>query len=72
MKSLCGLLTAVALLGWAIIHLGGCSLINKPCADPMSCNCPTSPNPACAPWPDDNGDNPSTMAKRNRPDGGTR
>lgn len=30
----------------------------------MSCECPTSPNPACAPFPNDNGDNPSTMTKK--------
>lgn len=54
----------LALLGAA------CSLINKPCSDPMSCNCATTQNPACPAWPSD--DNPSWAqdAKR-KPDGGT-
>jgi hypothetical protein len=50
----------------------GCAWFEKkadtPCPDPNSCECPTNQNPGCAPWPDDNGDNPSQMTKR--PDGG--
>lgn len=54
----------------ALYGVAGCSMIQKPCQDPNSCNCPTNSNPACTPFPDDNGDNPSTMAKKNH-DGGT-
>jgi hypothetical protein len=57
----------------AVFSAAGCawfsSEVNKPCPDPQSCECPTTTNPACPPWPNDNGDNPSTMTKR--PDGGT-
>jgi len=51
--------------------LGSCAIFQKPCQDPNSCECPTNQNPACAPFPDDNGDNPSTMTKKPI-DGGTR
>jgi len=50
--------------------LGGCSFIQKPCQDPNSCECASNQNPSCAPFPNDNGDNPSQMAKK--PDGGSR
>jgi hypothetical protein len=69
---------AVGML-WATFSPAGCSLLQKPCQDPLSCQCPTNQNPACAPFPNDDGDNPSTMAKKPirktgdvpSPDGGT-
>lgn len=40
MKSFCGLLLAIALLGWAVTHLGGCAAILKPCPE---CHDPNNP-----------------------------
>lgn len=58
------LATLVVLIAMAL----GCSLINKPCSDPMSCSCATTQNPACPAWPTD--DNPSWAQSAKKPDGG--
>ena len=55
----------VALLAFVAMAAVGCAAIMKPCPA-----CHTPNNPADYPMPDDNGDNPSDMTKKPRPDGG--
>ena len=60
----------LALVALLVLLGTGCSLINKPCSDPMSCSCATTQNPACPSWPSD--DNPSwAQSATRKTDGGT-
>jgi hypothetical protein len=60
-----GLAVLLALVGVA----AACSLISKPCSDPMSCSCAMTQNPACPAWPSDDNPSWSQDAKR-KPDSG--
>jgi hypothetical protein len=80
MKTLCGLLVAIALLGVSIVHLGGCASWHAdweakcgPGVDPLTkpCSCNDPRTPTCVAPLNDDGDNPSVMTKRNNSDGGS-
>lgn len=46
-------LAPLAVLAAMAIGAAGCAWLQKPCQDPMSCDCPSNQNPACAPFPND-------------------
>jgi hypothetical protein len=56
-RSLNGVIVKTGLAVGMLAAFAGCawftSEINKPCPDPQSCECPTTTNPACAPFPQD-------------------
>lgn len=67
MKTICGLLATIALLGWALTRLSGCATGPNPCIGSaqarltMPCTCPGTLNGACEPW----------IVAAKKPDGGT-
>lgn len=57
MKSILGILVAVGLLAWGIVHLDACATTGpNPCIgsakarELMPCTCPATLNPGCEPW----------------------
>ena len=53
MRTLAGLLLAIALLGYAIVALPGCSGWLSGCDGPpdkLPCTCGGQHNPGCVPW----------------------